>query len=380
MDLRWTEEQKMMRKMVKEFARTEITPYVESMDEEERFPREILNKMGQTGLMGIPIPEKWGGAGADFVSYTLALEEISKVSATVGVILAVHTSVGTMPILRYGTDAQRKKYVPRLASGEYLGAFALTEAHAGSDAGNIRTRALRKGNHYILNGSKMFITNAGEADTYVAFAVTDPDAGRKGITAFIVEKGTPGLVIGKVEKKMGLGGSNTCEILFEQAEVPVENRLGEEGQGYEIALSNLAGGRIGIGAQALGIAQAALEASRSYALERQQFGKPIAKLQGIQFKLADMATQIEASRLLVYRAAEMREQGHPCKKEASMAKMMASDTAMAVTTEAIQIHGGYGYTREYPVERLFRDAKVTQIYEGTNEIQRLVVSGELLTQ
>lgn len=377
MDLRWTEEQKMMRKMVREFTRTEITPYVESMDEEERFPREILKKMGQTGLMGIPIPEKWGGAGADFVSYTLALEEISKVSATVGVILAVHTSVGTMPILRYGTDAQRKKYVPRLASGEYLGAFALTEAHAGSDAGNIRTRALRKGNHYILNGSKMFITNAGEADTYVAFALTDPDAGRKGITAFIVEKGTPGLVIGKAEKKMGLGGSNTSEILFEQAEVPVENRLGEEGQGYEIALSNLAGGRIGIGAQALGIAQAALEASRSYALERQQFGKPIAKLQGIQFKLADMATQIEASRLLVYRAAEMREQGHSCKKEASMAKMMASDTAMAVTTEAIQIHGGYGYTREYPVERLFRDAKVTQIYEGTNEIQRLVVSGEL---
>ncbi|OYD07976.1 acyl-CoA dehydrogenase [Paludifilum halophilum] len=378
MEFQWTEEQKMMWKTVQEFARAEITPYIESMDEEDRFPREVLRKMGELGLMGIPVPEEWGGAGSDFLSYILALEEISKVSATVGVVLAVHTSVGTFPILRYGTDEQRKKYVTRLASGEYLGAFALTEPHAGSDASQIRTRAVRNGDRYILDGSKVFITNGGEADTYIAFAVTDPTAGAKGVTAFIVEKGTPGVTVGKKEKKMGLGGSSTCEIIFDQAEIPAENRLGEEGQGYEIALSNLTGGRVGIGAQALGIAGAALEAATSYAKERKQFGRPLAKLQAIQFKLADMATRIEAARLLVYRAALLHQEGHDCKKEASMAKKFASDAAMDVTTEAVQIFGGYGYTREYPVERLFRDAKVTQIYEGTNEIQRVVVAKELL--
>ncbi|GGA46121.1 acyl-CoA dehydrogenase [Kroppenstedtia guangzhouensis] len=378
MDLRFTEEQEMMRKMVRDFARTEIPPWIPSMDREDRFPRELVRKIGELGLMGIPIPEKWGGAGADFISYILALEEISKVSAAAGVILAVHTSVGTFPILRYGTEAQKKKYVSRLSRGEYLGAFALTEPHAGSDASAIRTRAVRKKDRYILDGSKIFITNAEAADTYITFAVTDPDQGPKGISAFIVEKDTPGFIIGKKEKKMGLGGSNTCELIFESAEIPVENRLGREGQGYEIALSNLAGGRIGIGAQALGIATSALEAAAAYAKERHQFGKPIGKLQAIQFKLADIATEVEAARLLIYRAANLYQEGRPCRKESSMAKMFASDTAMKATIEAVQVFGGYGYTREYPVERLFRDAKITQIYEGTNEIQRIVIAGELL--
>ncbi len=378
MNLQLTKEQQMMRKMVREFARSEIAPWTDSMDGEDRFPKEVVGKMGRLGLMGIPIPEEWGGSGSDFLSYILALEEIAKVSATAGVILAVHTSVGTFPILRYGNEEQRKKYVPRLARGEYLGAFALTEPQAGSDASAIRTRAERKGDRYILNGSKAFITNAGEADTYVTFAVTDPEKGTKGISAFIVEKGTPGLIIGKKEKKMGLGGSNTSGLTLEDAEVPAENLLGQEGEGYEIALSNLAGGRIGIGAQALGIADAALEAARDYAMERNQFGKPIGKLQANQFKLADMATRVEAARLLVHQAATRYLEGHSCRKESAMAKMFASDTAMHVAIEAVQIFGGYGYTREYPVERFFRDAKVTQIYEGTNEIQRLVIAGQVL--
>jgi acyl-CoA dehydrogenase len=357
----FSDEQIMLRKIVREFAQTEITPYLESMDEEDRFPREIVKKMGELGLMGIPIPEKWKGVGADFISYILALEEISRVSATVGVILAVHTSVGMMPIFHYGTEEQKQRYIPQMAQGKYLGAFALTESHAGSDAARIRTRAHLVGDRYILNGSKMFITNAGEADVYITFAVTDPSRGSRGITAFILEKDAPGFRIGKKEKKMGLNGSNTCELIFEDTEIPVENRLGREGQGYEVALSNLAGGRIGIAAQALGIAQGALDHAIAYAKGRQQFGKPIRKLQAIQFKLADLATQIEAARLLVYRAAERKQDGKPCRKEAAMAKLFASDVAMKVATEAIQIFGGYGYTREYPVERLFRDAKVTQI-------------------
>lgn len=378
MHLQFTSEQNMLRQMVREFAQTEILPMVPEMDEQDTFPRKIVDKMAELGLMGIPIPEEWSGAGADFISYILALEEISKVSATIGAILAVHTSVGTLPILRYGNEDQKKTYVTRMARGEYLGAFALTEPSAGSDAARIRTTARRVGDRYVLNGSKVFITNAGEADVYVTFAVTDPDKGTEGISAFIVEKDTPGFSVGKKEKKMGLNGSNTCELIFDNAEVPASNLLGKEGQGYEIALSNLAGGRIGIGAQALGIATAAYEYALAYAKERVQFGRPIAEHQAIQFKLADMATAIEAARLLIYRAAQLRQQGHNCKREASMAKLFATDTAMKVTTEAIQVFGGYGYTREYPVERLFRDAKITQIYEGTNEIQRLVIASTLL--
>jgi hypothetical protein len=282
-----------------------------------------------------------------------------------------------MPIVSYGSKAQKEKYLPLLTQGKYLGAFALTEPQAGSDASRISTQAKRVEDYYVLNGNKVFITNAGEADIYILFAVTDPHKGSKGITAFIVERGTPGFSIGKKEKKMGLHGSNTCQLLLEDVKIPLENRLGEEGGGYEVALSNLAGGRIGIAAQALGIATAALQHSLAYAQERKQFSQPLVSNQAIQWKLSDMATQIEASRLLLYQAAEARQWGKPCRKEAAMAKMFASDTAMYVTTEAIQIFGGYGYTREYPVERLFRDAKVTQIYEGTNEIQRMVIGKEI---
>lgn len=368
----------MMRKMVRDFARNEIAPFIPVMEETEQFPRHIVKKMGETGLMGIPVPERWGGAGADFISYILAIHEISKVSATLGVILSVHTSVGTNPILYFGNEEQKRKYLPKLASGEYLAAFALTEPNAGSDASKIRTTAVRQGDHYIFNGNKVFITNGGEADVYITFAVTDPAAGTKGISAFIVEKDTPGFTVGKKEKKMGLHGSNTAELIFDNARVPAENLLGEAGEGFTIAMANLNAGRIGIAAQALGIAEAALELASEYAKERKQFGQPIGKQQAVAFKLADMATMAEAARLLVYRAAYLRSQGIPCGKEAAIAKRFASDTAMKAATEAVQIFGGYGYTREYPVERLFRDAKITQIYEGTNEIQQIVIAKYLL--
>ena len=377
MDLRFTEEQEMMRKMVREFAQNEIAPFVERMEKGE-FPREILNKMAELGLMGITIPEEYGGAGMDFTSYIIAIHEISKVSATVGVILSVHTSVGTNPILYFGTEEQKKKYVPKLASGEYLGAFCLTEPGAGSDAKSLKTKAVREGDYYILNGSKVFITNGGEADTYIVFARTNPDEpGSKGISAFIVEKDTPGFIIGKDEKKMGLHGSRTVQISLEDAKVPAENLLGEEGQGFKIAMANLDVGRIGIAAQSLGIAEAALEHATAYAKERIQFGKPIAEQQGVGFKLADMATAVEAARLLVYRAAFLRSNGLPCGKEASMAKLFASRAAVENAIEAVQIFGGNGYTEDYPVERLFRDEKICEIYEGTSEIQRLVISKQL---
>lgn len=376
MHFQLTEEQQMMRKMVRDFAQKEIAPFVPMM-EQGVFPSEVLEKMGVLGLMGIPIPAKYGGAEMDFISYILAINEISKVSATTGVILAVHTSVGTNPILYFGTEEQKKKYVPKLATGEYLGAFALTEPGAGSDAGSLKSRAVKQGNHYVINGSKVFITNGGEADTYIVFASTDLEAGTRGISAFIVEKDTPGLIIGKDEHKMGLYGSRTVQLTFEDMKVPVGNLLGEEGQGFKVAMSNLDVGRIGIGAQALGIAEAALECAAAYAKERYQFGKPIAMQQGLGFKLADMATSVEAARLLVYRAASLRAQGLPCSKEASIAKLFASKTAVDVTTEAIQVFGGYGYTKEYPVERFFRDAKICEIYEGTSEIQRLVISRQL---
>lgn len=378
MELRFTEEQDMMRKMVRDFAQNEIAPLVELMEETDEYPLELIRKMGEYGLMGIPVPEQYGGAGMDFTSYVLAIHEISKVSATVGVILSVHTSVGTNPILYFGTEEQKKKYIPKLAAGEFIGAFALTEPSSGSDAASIRTTAVKQGDKYILNGSKIFITNAGAADVYITFAVTDPGKGAKGVSAFIVEKNTIGFAVGKKEKKMGLHGSNTCELIFENAEVPAENLLGAEGEGFKIAMANLDNGRIGIAAQALGIAEAALKASIRYAKERVQFGKPISAQQAIAFKLANMATQVEAAKLLVYRAADLRNRGIPCGKEASMAKRFSTDTAMNSAIEAIQVYGGYGYTREYPVERLFRDAKVTQIYEGTNEIQRIVIAKYLL--
>lgn len=376
MNLNFSEEQLMMRDMVRDFAQKEIAPFVERMEAGE-FPRPVLNKMAELGLMGITVPEAYGGSGMDFTSYIIAINELSKVSAVIGVILSVHTSVGTNPILYFGSEEQKQKYVTKLAKGEYLGAFCLTEPSAGSDAASLRTRAEKKGDRYIINGSKIFITNGGEADVYIVFAKTDPSKGAKGVTAFIVEKGTPGLIIGKDEEKMGLHGSRTVELSFENMEVPEENRLGEEGEGFKIAMANLDVGRIGIAAQALGIAEAALEAAVQYANERHQFGKPIIANQGVGFKIADMATAVEAARLLVYRAADLCSKGLPCSKEASMAKLFASQTAREVAIEAVQVFGGYGYTKDYPVERYFRDAKITEIYEGTSEIQRIVISKHL---
>ncbi|MBO1511987.1 acyl-CoA dehydrogenase [Metabacillus bambusae] len=379
MKLHFTEEQIMMRKMVREFAKSEIEPFVESM-EKGVFPRVILQKMGELGLMGIPIPQEYEGAGMDFTSYMIAIHEISKVSAALGVILSVHTSVGTLPILAFGSEQQKKNYVTKLAKGEKLAAFCLTEPSSGSDAASMKTRAVKNGNHYLLNGSKMFITNGGEADTYIVFARTSSGSGSAGISAFIVDKDAQGLIIGKDEHKMGLNGSRTVQLIFENAQVPIENLLGEEGQGFKIAMANLDGGRIGIAAQSLGIADAALEKATLYAKERHQFGKPIVSKQGIAFKLADMATNVEAAKLLVYQAAYLKGNNLPCGKQAAMAKLFASKTAMEVATEAVQIFGGYGYTKDYPVERYFRDAKVCEIYEGTSEIQRIVISKHLLKE
>ncbi|WP_060206817.1 acyl-CoA dehydrogenase [Sporosarcina koreensis] len=376
MNLTFTEEQQMMRTMVRDFAKSEIEPFIPRMEAGE-FPREILTKMGELGLMGITVPEKYGGSEMDFVSYIIAIHELSKVSAVMGVVLSVHTSVGTNPIMYFGNEEQKNRYLPKMASGEYLGAFCLTEPGAGSDAGSLKTKAVNKGDYYVLNGSKVFITNGGEADVYIVFASTDPSQGTYGITGFIVDKNTPGLIIGKDEEKMGLHGSRTVQLTFEDMKVPAENRLGEEGEGFKIAMANLDVGRIGIAAQALGIGEAALEAAAAYAKERVQFGKPIAANQGVGFKLADMATASEAARLLVYRAAQLRAEGKPCGKEASMAKLFASQTAMDNAIEAVQVFGGYGYTEDYPVERYFRDAKVTQIYEGTSEIQRIVINKHL---
>ncbi|KKB41036.1 acyl-CoA dehydrogenase [Bacillus thermotolerans] len=377
MELRFSQEQQMVQQMVRDFAEKEAAPFIERMEKGE-FPRELLKRMSELGLMGMTIPEEYGGSNMDFTSYILTIHELSKVSAVLGVILSVHTSVGTNPILYFGTDEQKKKYIPKLASGEYLGAFCLTEPGAGSDAAGLKTRAVKQGDSYTINGSKVFITNGGAADTYIVFASTDPSAGSKGISAFIVEKGTPGLVIGKDENKMGLHGSRTVQLAFEDMNIPASQLLGREGEGFKIAMANLDAGRIGIAAQALGIAEAAFKESVQYAKERKQFGQPIASQQAIAFKLADMAANIEAARLLVYRAANLRTQGKSCGKEASMAKLHASKTAVDTAIEAVQVHGGYGYTKEYAVERFFRDAKITEIYEGTSEIQRIVISKHLL--
>ncbi|WP_018923203.1 acyl-CoA dehydrogenase [Salsuginibacillus kocurii] len=380
MNLHFSEEQQMMRKMVQDFANDRVKKAVKEMEAADNFPTELVKEMGELGLMGIPVPEKYGGSEMDFTSYVIAIHELSKVSPALGVILSVHTSVGTNPIYYFGNDEQKNTYLPKLAKGNSLAAFALTEPGAGSDAAALKTTAVKQGEHYILNGSKVFITNGGAADTYIVFASTNPAAKKAGITAFIVDKETPGFQIGNKEKKMGLRGSNTTELIFEDAKVPVHHRLGEEGEGFKIAMSNLDAGRIGIAAQSLGIAEGALVAASSYAKERKQFGGSIGKQQGIAFKLADMATQTEAAKLLTYHAANLRSQGKEGGSIASMAKLFASQNAMKVATEAVQIFGGYGYTTEYPAERFFRDAKVCEIYEGTSEIQRHVISRGLLDQ
>lgn len=372
------EEQLMMQKMVREFAEKRVAPGAAERDEAEQFDRELYNEMADLGVSGICFPEEYGGAGGDSLSYILAVEELSRADDGVGVSLSASVSLCAWPILAYGTEAQKKKYLTPLAEGTHMGAFGLTEPNAGTDAASQQTVAVLDGDHYILNGSKIFITNAGEAETYIVMAMTDKSRGTRGISAFIVEKGTPGFTFGKKEHKMGIRSSITMELIFQDARIPKENLLGKEGDGFKIAMTTLDGGRIGVAAQALGIAQAALDHAIKYSKERVQFGKPIAANQAIQFMIADMATKVEAARLLTYRAAYNKDNGLSYSKEAAMAKMYASDAAMAVTTDAVQIFGGYGYSREYPVERLMRNAKITQIYEGTNQVQRMVVSGAVM--
>lgn len=365
--------------MVKDFAETEVKPLAHEIDEQERFPAETVEKMAEIGLLGINVPQELGGAGGDMKMYITAVEQISKACATTGVVLSAHTSLCVAPILEYGTEEQRKKYIPKLASGEWLGAFGLTEPNAGTDAKNQQTIAVDNGDHYVINGTKIFITNGGKADVYVIFAMTDKSLGLKGITAFIVEASTPGFSIGKKELKMGIRGSSTCELVFENMCVPKTNVLGRVGEGYKIAMKTLDGGRIGIAAQALGIAEGALEETIKYVKERKQFGMAIARQQNTQFVIADLATKIQAAKMLVFAAAEAKQKKAPdLSVKAAMAKLFASETAMEVTSKAVQLHGGYGYTREYPVERMMRDAKITEIYEGTSEVQRMVISGSLL--
>jgi len=364
--------------MVREFAEKEVAPIAAKLDKEEKYPRETLKKMAKLGLLGIIIPPEFGGAGLDTISYAIVVEEISRKCASTGVVTSVHNSLTAWPIMKYGTEEQKKKYLPILARGEKIGAFAGTEPNAGSDLGAMQTTAVLKGNTYIINGDKTFITSGPEAGIIIIFAVTDKSAGSKGISAFIVEDTFKGYKVGSVFEKLGINASKTSELIFENMEVPKENLLGKEGDGFKIALSTLDGGRIGIAAQAVGIAQACLDESVEYAKQRQQFGRPISSFQAIQWMIADMATKIEASRLLVYNAAFSKDKGGRFSKEAAMAKLFASEAAVEAAIKAVQIHGGYGYTKEYTVERLFRDSKITEIYEGTSEVQRMVISGSLL--
>jgi alkylation response protein AidB-like acyl-CoA dehydrogenase len=379
MNFQLTEEQNLIRDMVRSFAETEVAPSATQRDEEEHFDRELMfARLADLGLTGIVFPEEYGGAGADYLSYAIAVEELSRVCASTGVTLSAHLSLGSNPIYLFGTEEQKQQFLTPLAKGEAMGAFGLTEPSAGSDAGGTRTVAVRDGNDWIVNGSKIFITNAGEADIYVIFARTDKTAEKHhGISAFIVEKGTPGFSFGKKERKMGIRSSPTMELVFENCRIPHANMLGEEGKGFKVAMKTLDGGRIGIASQALGIAQGALDATTTYVKEREQFNKPLHAFQGVQFQLADMATQVEAARLLVYNAAFRASAGLSYSQESAMAKLFASETAMRVTTQAVQLHGGYGYTREFPVERMMRDAKITEIYEGTSEIQRVVIGAAL---
>ena len=365
--------------LIKEFALNEVKPLAKELDEQERFPIETVKKMAECGLMGINVPKELGGAGGDMKMYISAVEEFSKVCATTGVVLSAHTSLCITPILENGTPDQINRYVPKLASGEWLGAFGLTEPNAGTDASYQQTTAQKVEGGYVLNGTKIFITNAGYANVYVVFAMTDKSLGTKGITAFIVESDFEGFKVGKKEAKMGIRGSSTCELIFANCFVPESNVLGKIGEGFKIAMKTLDGGRIGIAAQALGIAEGALEETIAYVKERKQFNRPISAFQNTQFVLADLKTKVEAARLLVYQAAEKKQnKARDLSVAAAMAKLFAAEVAMEVTTKCVQLHGGYGYTRDYPVERMMRDAKITEIYEGTSEVQRMVISGALL--
>jgi butyryl-CoA dehydrogenase len=378
LNLELTEEQQLLQKSVREFAEAEVKPLAKENDETGKFPREIFRKAAELGLTGVAIPEAEGGAGMDHVSYSIVVEEISRVCASTGVILSVQNSLYCDPIHRFGTEDQKKKFLLPFARGEKIGCYALTEPQAGSNAAALTTKAVRKGDKYVINGTKAWITNGGAADAAIVYVNTQPEKGEKGITALIVEKGTPGFTVGKEEKKLGIHATACTELSFSDCEVSEGNRIGAEGEGYKVALSTLDGGRIGIAAQATGIAQGAFEAALSYAQQRQAFGHPIAEFQAIQFMLADMATEIDAARLLVRRAAWKQDSGARFSMEAAIAKLFASEMSTRVAHKAIQIHGGYGYSSEYPVERAYRDARITEIYEGTSEIQRLVIAAWVL--
>ena len=379
MDFHLSKEHEMIRKMYREFAETEVKPLAEEIDETERFPMETIEKAAKLGMLGIYFPKKYGGAGGDVLSYAMCVEEMSKVCGTTGVIISAHTSLCCAPIFENGTEEQKMKYLPDLLSGRKLGAFGLTEPNAGTDASGQQTTAVldESGENYILNGSKCFITNGNVAETFVVFAMTNPKLGNKGITAFIVEKSFPGFSTGKHEKKMGIRGSSTCDLIFEDCIVPKENMLGKEGEGFKIAMKTLDGGRIGIASQALGLGEGAVEEAIKYTKERVQFKKRLSQFQNTQFQLADMHTRMQAAQFLVYSAAMKKELHEPYSMDAAMAKLFAAEAASDVTRRAVQLFGGYGYTREYPVERMMRDAKITEIYEGTSEVQRMVIANHL---
>lgn len=378
MNLELSEEQLLLQKSVREFAESEVRPLAKELDETGHFPHDLFKKAAELGLTGVAFPEYEGGAGFDHLAYTMVIEEISRCCASTGVILSVQNSLFCDPIHRFGTDEQKKKFLLPFTRGEKIGCYALTEPQAGSNAAALQTKAVKKRDKYVINGTKAWITNGGVADAAIAYVNTDPEKGEKGITAIVVEKGTPGFKVGKEEKKLGVHATACCELVFTDCEVPETNRIGKEGEGYKVALSTLDGGRIGIAAQATGIAQGAFEAALTYAQERMAFGHPIAQFQAIQFMLADMATELDAARLLVRKAAWKQDSGSRFSLEAATAKLFASEMATRVTHKAIQIHGGYGYSREYPVERAYRDARITEIYEGTSEIQRLVIAAWVL--
>lgn len=377
MDFNYTEEQQMVKKMLKEFAEKEIAPYCEELDEKAEYPYESIAKLAKLGIMGMPFPKEYGGAGWDYHTYILAIEELSKVSGSHGVIVQTHNALCCWPIFTYGTEEQKQKYLPQLLAGEHLGAFGLTEPNAGTDAAMQQTIAEDKGDHWLLNGTKVFISGGGIADVYVVMAMTDKSKGTKGISSFIVEKGMPGFSRGKVENKMGIRSSIAAELVFKDCIVPKGNLLGEVGKGFKVAMSTLDVGRLGIAAQALGIAQGAFDQTVAYMKQRQQFGRTLDKFQALAFEMANMKTEIDAARLLLYHACTKRDQGLPSTVAAAQAKLKCSETAMYVTTKAVQFHGGYGYIKDYPVERMMRDAKITEIYEGTSEVMKLVISGDI---